>query len=142
MRRVIFDTSIYVAYLRHGDLARAVETTTRLGIVHLSVVVAEELIVGAPDRQSLLFLERLVERFDAVNRLAVPTRLDWLRAGQAIREIGRRDGYELVGRARLTNDALITATALRLGATVVTRNLDDFARLQEQMVVAVVSPPS
>lgn len=138
MRRVIYDTGVYVEYLCHGDLAQAVETSTRLGIVHLSVVVAEELLVGAPDGPALRFLERLIERFAAVDRLAVPERLDWLRSGRAIREVGRRYGYEMVGRARLTNDALILATALRLGATVVTRDVNDFALLQDYLPAVVV----
>jgi predicted nucleic acid-binding protein len=138
VKRVIYDTGVYVDYLRRGDHARTVETATGLGLVHLSAVVAQELIVGAPDRASLHFLERLVERFDAVGRLVVPVRLDWLRAGRAIREVGRRYDYELVGRARLTNDALILASALRIGATLVTRNLGDFALLREHLAVAVV----
>lgn len=138
MKRVIYDTGIYVDYLRRGDYARTVETATGLGLVHLSAVVAHELMVGAPDRAALRFLERLVDRFDAVGRLVVPVRLDWLIAGRAIREVGRRHDYEVVGRARLTNDALILATALRIGATVVTRNVDDLTLLREQISVAVV----
>jgi predicted nucleic acid-binding protein len=139
VRRIVYDTGIYVDYFRRGGHARTVETATSTGVVHLSAVVAEELIVGAPDRVSLRFLERLIERFDTVHRLAVPERLDWLRAGRAIREIGRRHGYELVGRARLTNDALILATALRIGATLVTRNADDFKLLREHLAVTIAA---
>jgi predicted nucleic acid-binding protein len=138
VRHVFYDTGIYIDYLRRGDHARTVESATGMGIVHLSVVVAQELLVGAPDRTSLRFLEHLVERFDAVGRLVVPARLDWLRAGRAIREVGRRYDDELVGRARLTNDALILASAFRLGATLVTRNVGDFTLLREHMDVAVV----
>jgi predicted nucleic acid-binding protein len=138
VKRVIYDTGVYVDYLRRGDHARTVETATRLGIVHLSAVVAQELVVGAPDRAALRFLERLVERFDALGRLAIPGRLDWLRAGRAIREVGRRHGYEEVGRARLTNDALILATALRIGAALVTGNAGDFALLRQHLAGVVV----
>lgn len=138
MKRVIYDTGVYVDYLRRSDHAQSLETTTGMGLVHLSAVVAQELIVGAPDRAALRFLERLVERFDAMGRLAVPVRLDWIRAGRAIRELGRRHGYDLVGRTRLTNDALIMATALRIGATVVTRNAGDFARLRDYLDVTVI----
>jgi predicted nucleic acid-binding protein len=106
--------------------------------MHVASVVAQELVVGAPDRASLRFLDRLVERFDAVGRLAVPVHLDWLHAGRAIRAVGRRYDDELVGRARLTNDALILATALRIGATLVTRNVGDFALLREHLAIAVV----
>lgn len=138
MRRVIYDTGIYIDYLRRGDRAQTVETSTALGIVHLSAVVAAELLVGAPDQSALRFLERLVDRFDAVGRLAVPLRVDWLRAGHAIRHVGQRYGYDVVGRARLTKDALIMATALRIGAAVVTRNVNDFVLLHEYLTVPVV----
>ncbi len=53
--------------------------------------------------------------------------------------LGRRHGYELVGRARLTNDALIAASALSLGATIVTGNAADFALLQEYLAVPLAS---
>lgn len=138
MRRVIYDTGIYVDYLRTGDLSPTLEKSTAMGVVHLSAVVAEELLVGAPNRLALRFLERLVDRFDAVNRLAVLVRVDWLRAGRAIREVGQRHGYAMVGRARLTNDALILATALRIGATVATRNARDFVVLWEYLSAPVV----
>jgi predicted nucleic acid-binding protein len=38
-------------------------------------------------------------------------------------------GYEMIGRGRLTNDALIAVSAARQGITVVTANERDFNRL-------------
>ena len=38
-------------------------------------------------------------------------------------------GHERIGRARLTNDALIAMSAARQGITVVTANVKDFALL-------------
>ena len=138
MKRIIYDTGIYVGYLRRGELVQAVETSTQMGLVHLSVVVAEELIVGAPDRSAERFLDRLIRRFDGLNRLEVPNQFDWLRAGHAIRAIGQSRGYELVGRARITNDALIMATAFRIGATVATRDVADFTILREHIAATIV----
>ncbi|MBI2918586.1 MAG: type II toxin-antitoxin system VapC family toxin [Chloroflexi bacterium] len=138
MKRLIFDTSVYVHYLRRGDLASVVESITARGVVHLSAVVAEELLVGAPSDRAVHFLLALVNRFSSVGRLEVPEREDWLRAGQAIRRLGRERGYELVRRARLTNDALIAAAAFRTGATIITRNAEDFALLRPYLPVAVV----
>jgi predicted nucleic acid-binding protein len=45
--------------------------------------------------------------------------------------VGQRYGYERIGQARLTNDALIAASAARCGITVITANARDFARLAE-----------
>jgi predicted nucleic acid-binding protein len=39
--------------------------------------------------------------------------------------------YEPIGKGRLTNDALIAMSAARVGITVVTVNVRDFARLAE-----------
>lgn len=138
MKRLIFDTNVYVAYLRSGDLAQVLETTTSRGTVHLSIVVAEELLVGAPSTRAVRFLQRLIDRFDSVGRLEVPVRSDWLRAGEAIRQVAQRQGYELVKRSRLTNDALVAATASRLGAILVTRDAEDFMQLQDYLPATVM----
>jgi predicted nucleic acid-binding protein len=45
--------------------------------------------------------------------------------------LGQKYGYEQIGRARLTNDALIAASASRMGVRVITANQRDFARLAE-----------
>ena len=136
--KVIFDTSVYVDYLRSGKLAHIVEGRAGQAVVHLSAVVAQELLVGAPDRKAVRFLEGLVNRFNAMGRLVVPEIQDWMRAGSAIRQVAQRHGFEQVRRARLTNDALILASGLRLGATILTRNADDFALLRGHLPAAVV----
>jgi predicted nucleic acid-binding protein len=43
----------------------------------------------------------------------------------------QKHGFEGIGRARLTNDALIAVSASRTGVTVITSNARDFARLAE-----------
>jgi predicted nucleic acid-binding protein len=43
----------------------------------------------------------------------------------------RKYGDERIGQTRLTNDALIAASAARSGITVITANARDFARLAE-----------
>ncbi len=138
MRRVLFDTGVYVGYLRRGELAPVLEGRPTQRIVHLSMVVAQELLVGAPDRRAERFLENLVRRFEELGRLEVPNSTDWIRAGKAIRKVGQHVGYEQVRKARLTNDALIAATALRLGATILTRNAGDFAVLHDYLPAMVV----
>jgi len=40
-------------------------------------------------------------------------------------------GYEKIGRGRLANDGLIAMSAARMGATVITANERDFAKLAE-----------
>ena len=46
-------------------------------------------------------------------------------------KIAARYGFEQIGRARLTNDALVAMSAARRGFTLLTANHRDFARLAE-----------
>lgn len=137
MSGIIFDTSIYIAALRHGDASILTSRrATRRGetgesLLWLSVVVLEELYVGAQDNKLKKLLARLEKDFEGVKRLLVPLQSDWTACGQVLAHVGEKYGYEQVGRARLTNDALIAMTAARQGLTVITKNADDFKKLAE-----------
>jgi len=56
---------------------------------------------------------------------------DWTQAGRVLARLAARDGYQEIGQGRLANDALIAMSAARRGATVITANERDFARLAE-----------
>lgn len=137
MAGVLFDTSVYIHALRSGDsailtlrrAARAGETKSRP--LYFSAVVLEELYVGAGsvrDRKALLTLEK---DFEKINRLLVPLKADWTLAGQILNKIGVKYGFDLVGRSRLTNDALIALSSARRGLTVITRNAADYQLINE-----------
>jgi predicted nucleic acid-binding protein len=134
---ILFDTSVYISDLRQGNVslftlrraARKEGEPTRP--LWLSVVVLEELHAGAQDRRLKKLLARLEKDFEKVKRVLVPLRSDWIACGQALALIGEKYGYEEVGRARLTNDALIAMTAARNGFTILTKNAADFRRIAE-----------
>ena len=69
--------------------------------------------------------------FLKLNCLLVSVQRDWSLAGQVLAQVGAKYGYEQVGRARLTNDALIAMSVARRGFTVVTRNAEDFKKIVE-----------
>jgi predicted nucleic acid-binding protein len=48
------------------------------------------------------------------------------RARTGLSKIGRKYGFEMVGRSRLTNDALIAMSAVSRGLIVQTKNPADF----------------
>jgi predicted nucleic acid-binding protein len=130
MPRVLFDTSIYITILRKGDAARDRRALAAGASLWLSAVVLEELYAGA-SRRDLQTIERLERDFDNAGRIAIPTLADWSNAGKILALLAKRYGYERIGRARLTNDALIAASAARLGIAVITANARDFAKLAE-----------
>lgn len=94
----------------------------------MSSVVLEELYAGSrPGNRREL--ERLERDFDKARRLLVPTLADWTSAGKILAGIAEQHGYEKIGRARLTNDALIATSAARAGIRVLTINARDYALL-------------
>jgi predicted nucleic acid-binding protein len=74
---------------------------------------------------------RLEGDFDKARRILVPDLGDWTQTGKVLALLAAKHGYEQIGRGRLTNDALIAASAGRVGVTVITSNTRDFARLAE-----------
>ena len=128
---VLFDSSIYISALRvGGDAALPLQRWARESPIWLSSVVLEELYAGASPNDYRV-LEKLERDFERARRVLVPNLSDWTQAGRVLARLGERYGYEQIGRARLTNDALIATSAARTGLTVLTINQRDFARLAE-----------
>jgi len=133
----LFDTSVYISALRQGDeailslrrAARAHDHKTRP--LWLSAVVLHELYAGAEGARARKELQRLEREFMKVDRLLIPSRADWTSAGLVLSKIGRKYGFELVGRVRMTNDALIAMSCESRGLVVQTKNPGDFKLIAE-----------
>lgn len=100
-------------------------------LLWLSAVVLEELYVGALDAKLKKFLEKFEKNFESINRLLVPNKTDWTTCGQVLAMIGSKYGFDLVKRARMTNDCLIAMSVRRNGFKVFTHNADDFEIISE-----------
>lgn len=137
MSGILFDTSVYISALRRGDVSiLSSRSAARRGEAQdrplwLSVVVLEELLVGARDGRMKKLLAHLERDFERVGRLLVPLQSDWTTSGQVLALIGEKYGYEEVGRARMTNDALIAMSATRYGIAVQTMNDEDYRKIAE-----------
>lgn len=137
MAGILFDTSVYISSLRKGDESvLSLRRAARLGSqktqpLWLSIVVLEELLVGAIDSKARKEFLRLEREFRSVGRLLIPDRSDWILAGQILSKLGSKYGFELVGRARMINDALIVTSAARSGLIVLTGNPSDYQRIAE-----------
>jgi predicted nucleic acid-binding protein len=88
-------------------------------------------------------VERFEHDFDRAQRILVPNLTDWTQAGKVLALLAAKYDYEPIGKGRLTNDALISMSAGRVGITVLTANVRDFARLTEFRAFSwrVESPP-
>jgi predicted nucleic acid-binding protein len=126
---VLFDSSVYIHALR-GDAALLLERWARETPLWLSAVVLEELYAGANPRDQRI-VARLERDFNRARRILVPNLGDWASAGRILARLGSKYGYDRIGKGRLGNDALIAASSARMGITVLTTNIRDFARLAE-----------
>ncbi len=129
MHPALFDTSIYITALRGGnDALLGLRRLAAPTPIWLSSVVLEELYAGA-NRRDRHIVERLERDFDRVRRILVPNLSDWSQTGKLLAWLAAEFDYEQIGKARLTNDALIATSAGRLGITIFTANQRDFGRL-------------
>jgi predicted nucleic acid-binding protein len=128
---VLFDSSMYITALRvGGDAALLLQRLARESPLWLSSVVLEELFAGT-NPNNYPVLKKLERDFERARRVLVPNLSDWTQTGRVLARLAQKYGYERIGRARLTNDALIATSAARSGITVLTANQRDFARLAE-----------
>ncbi len=131
MGPVLLDTSIYITALRAGDDAvLKLRRFTPGAPLWLSSVVLEELYAGVKPRDSRI-VERLERDFDKAGRMLVPNLSDWTHTGKLLARLAAKYGYEQIGQARLTNDALVAMSAARRGMTIITANERDFGRLAQ-----------
>jgi predicted nucleic acid-binding protein len=127
----LLDTSNYVLALRRGNYnTLELRSLARDGPLWLSTVVLEELYAGASERDREI-LKRMERDFQRSGLILTPDTSDWVQAGKVLARLAAKYGYENIGRARLTNDALIAMSAARRNIKVVTANGRDFGRLAE-----------
>jgi predicted nucleic acid-binding protein len=120
MPPVLFDSSVYlIAFRRGADPSLLFRRWT-----------LEELYAGAL-RKDHPIIEKLEHDFDSAKRILLPNLSDWTQTGRILSRLAQKYGHESIGRARLTNDALLATSAARTGMTIVTANQRDFARLAE-----------
>lgn len=117
---VIFDTSIFVDYLRAGLHRERIERVT--GLIRTSAVVLAELWRGATKAREREFL-RALERN---HRILTSTEKNWIKSGQLLAKIHTDRGFEPAKLRDLHFDVLIALTARTHGARLVTSNRVDF----------------
>ena len=123
---VLFDTSIYIPYLRGEAYTALIEGAVRTGQIRLSSVVLAELYAGTRSAQDKRDLDVALRAYQSLGFLAVPTAEDWARAGQGVRRYRSLYG-DIASRAHL-NDVLILLSGARVRAEVVTENAKPFLR--------------
>jgi predicted nucleic acid-binding protein len=127
----LFDSSVYITALRaSSESAIVLQRWVKESPLWLSSVVLEELYAGASSTDRRI-LEKLERDFEKANRVLIPNLSDWTFAGKILATVAQKHEDEKIGKARLTNDALIATSAARNGISVITTTPRDFALLAE-----------
>lgn len=135
---LLFDTSLYIPYLRGEAYSELIEGAIRSGQIRLSSVVLAELYAGTRSARDKADLDATLRAYSSLGFIAVPTAQDWARAGQMLRRYNRL--YGAIEPRDHMNDVLILLCGAALQAEVVTENMAHFARwatLLRRMKVAV-----
>lgn len=144
MRRFVLDTSVFITAARDEGVAAELErfTSAHLPKLHLSAVVAQEMLAGAldPSRERLI-RRALVEPWERRGRVLTPSFGAWTRAGAIMARLVQKGHLSPGGFGRsFTNDCLIAASCLEHGATLVTFNRRDFELIAKVEALAVAAP--
>ena len=138
----LFDTSVYIAYIRRKEYAELVDRATESGRVVLSSVVAMELYAGARSVAEKRLLDRFVESMKIVSAYETPGEDDWARGGVLMERFTRFRGHaQILDHFR---DILVILTAVNRGAVLVSSNahMADWGnilkRQGETLAIAVV----
>lgn len=131
--RLLYDTSVYISVLR--DAAFAVSFRPRyirdIPFTLCSSVVVQELLAGAHTSRHRRQAAALYEPFERARRIVTPTHLVWKEAGVVVAMLfAQMPQLRSKLSQGLLNDMLIALSGRATGATVVTRNRDDFLLIQ------------
>lgn len=111
VRPVVFDTSVYIPYLRGEAYTALIERAVQAGRVRLSAVVLGELYAGTRSPQDKADLDVVTRAYQSLGFLVTPSVHDWVRAGQGIRRY--RNLYGSVQPREHLNDILILLVGCR-----------------------------
>ena len=126
------DTNVFVDGLRsrefQAELFEFLEHA--LPFTHMSSVVMQELAAGARTSEAADEVQKgIFEPFHRRRRVFTPSTTAFIKSGQALAALARREGWSLFDEnPSLRNDALIAASCREHGMTLVTKD-GDFKRL-------------
>lgn len=123
----ILDTSVYVDNLRSGRFKQ--EILDLKFVIRCSAVVLAELSRGARSRPMRRFVDDLAKNL----RIIAPNEGEWIRSGHIVNRIAAAKGFDINKTRELHFDVLIALTARRIGAHLITCNVDDFAAIHETL---------
>ena len=121
----ILDTSVYIDNLRSGRFKQ--EILDLKFAVRLSAVVLAELSRGARSREMKRFVDDLARNL----RIIAPNEREWIQSGRIVNRLVAAKGFDIHKTREIHFEVLIALTARRIGAYLVTCNVEDFTAVRE-----------
>lgn len=134
MTKLVLDTNIFVQADRDPAWADQLAAfyAAFLPVTLLHAVVVQELLLGAVDvRRGRALYEGYIAPFEARGRVVTPSYRGWRRSGEVVATLVQRRRLSPGGFSRsFLNDVLLAVSCREAGATLVTTNTADFARIR------------
>jgi len=136
----LIDTDIYIDLIQSGTtlpFIRELYDKEAPGI-YFSSIVAQELLAGARSPAGRKRVYALFQPFEKVGRIVTAGHNHWKDGGVILAEILHSRPNLKSKLPTLVNDCLLALSARSLGATLYTRNRDDFTLLQSRRSFSLV----
>ncbi len=140
MAKHLIDTDLYIDLVQSGTTLSLIRELYNKDapFIYFSSIVAQELLAGARSPAGRKRVEILFRPFEKVGRVVTPSYDQWKDAGGILAKV-LQDRPDLKSKLpALVNDCLLALSARSLGATLYTRNRDDFMLLQSIRSFALV----
>ena len=125
--KLVFDTDILIDHFRDPHLYHRLTAAIDHSQLYASSIVAMELRAGCQRPGEIQVLEQFLRPFEVAGRIIPPDHQACLHAGAILSLLGTKYGLDPHKRRSLSNDVLIAASSLRIGAALITRNHSDFS---------------
>jgi predicted nucleic acid-binding protein len=140
VKKHLIDTDLYIDLIQSGSslpiITQLYEKETP-GI-YFSSIVAQELLTGVRTAAGRRHVEILLAPFERTGRIITPGHQQWKDAGEVLAKLLAHHPNLKNKLSSLVNDCLLALSALDIGATLYTRNRDDFLLLRQIRPFALV----
>ncbi|MBX9929155.1 MAG: PIN domain-containing protein [Gemmatimonadaceae bacterium] len=144
MRKYVLDTNCYIDASRDADAHQALATFVSWAApgLYVSSVVAAELRAGAGSvRDRRTIEDRLLGPFARHERVLTPSAAAWDALGRTLAALRDSDGLQLAQTSRgFAFDVLLAHTCREHGATLISANAKDMARIRRVFAFESIAP--
>lgn len=126
-RKIIIDTNVYIDLFNEGRRVEMVNAF--VNITYLAHPVLHELWMGVKGRPEIKALKTWQDTFIRLKRLIIPNTATLVLVGLACQKM-RLSGKLDPVHPKIYNDITIAALARQIGATILTKNKNDYKQIQ------------